>query len=269
MADVAQLVRASGCGSEGRGFDPRRLPHLSLFALNPQFSPVKKILMEIIFFAALAAVIFFKLFKEFGKIDEEEKSRIEQFFIKKQEQIKEVQRHLIDQAKKQIVEKTLSQLKVEEEILSKIDEPSRAQFSAILTRCNITADFFLNGAKSVFEMVLKNFAEGNLANLQTMLSDNIYRGFESAINHRNLENKKMVTNLISIDDAQIISAQIIDNNAFVVVSLNSKQINYILSQIDEVVEGSKSEISQLRDVWTFKKDLNSSDPNWVVNSTVN
>ena len=26
MAGVAQLVRASGCGSEGRGFDPRRLP---------------------------------------------------------------------------------------------------------------------------------------------------------------------------------------------------------------------------------------------------
>ncbi len=27
MAGVAQLVRALGCGSRGRGFDPRRLPH--------------------------------------------------------------------------------------------------------------------------------------------------------------------------------------------------------------------------------------------------
>ena len=27
MADVAQFGRASGCGSEGRGFEPRRLPH--------------------------------------------------------------------------------------------------------------------------------------------------------------------------------------------------------------------------------------------------
>jgi hypothetical protein len=35
MAGVAQLVRASGCGSEGRGFDPRRLPHL-LFQINPR-----------------------------------------------------------------------------------------------------------------------------------------------------------------------------------------------------------------------------------------
>jgi hypothetical protein len=31
MAGVAQLVRALGCGSRGRGFDPRRLPHLVFF----------------------------------------------------------------------------------------------------------------------------------------------------------------------------------------------------------------------------------------------
>ena len=30
MAGVAQLVRAPGCDSGGRGFDPRRLPHLPL-----------------------------------------------------------------------------------------------------------------------------------------------------------------------------------------------------------------------------------------------
>ncbi len=29
MADVAQLVRASGCDSEGRGFEPRRLPQFT------------------------------------------------------------------------------------------------------------------------------------------------------------------------------------------------------------------------------------------------
>ncbi len=31
MADVAQLVRASGCGSEGRGFETRRLPQILNF----------------------------------------------------------------------------------------------------------------------------------------------------------------------------------------------------------------------------------------------
>ena len=30
MVIVAQLVRASDCGSEGRGFDPHLPPHLAL-----------------------------------------------------------------------------------------------------------------------------------------------------------------------------------------------------------------------------------------------
>lgn len=29
MVGVAQLVRASGCGSEGRGFEPHHPPHIS------------------------------------------------------------------------------------------------------------------------------------------------------------------------------------------------------------------------------------------------
>ena len=36
MAVVAQLVRASDCGSEGRGFKSRRPPQKSLFGLAPE-----------------------------------------------------------------------------------------------------------------------------------------------------------------------------------------------------------------------------------------
>lgn len=36
MADVAQLVRAPGCGSGGRGFETRRLPHNSLLVIQIQ-----------------------------------------------------------------------------------------------------------------------------------------------------------------------------------------------------------------------------------------
>ena len=34
MADVAQLVRAPGCGSGGRGFETRRLPHFLIFLFD-------------------------------------------------------------------------------------------------------------------------------------------------------------------------------------------------------------------------------------------
>jgi len=34
-----------------------------------------------------------------------------------------------------------------------------------------------------------------------------------------------------------------------------------------VIEGSKTEIVQVNDIWTFKKDLTSSNPNWVIIAT--
>ena len=34
MVGVAQLVRASGCGPEGRGFDPHRSPNNKLLVIN-------------------------------------------------------------------------------------------------------------------------------------------------------------------------------------------------------------------------------------------
>lgn len=50
MVVVAQSVRASGCGSEGRGFDPHHPPKFQsglsamvnrlFFAVNQQFSPI-------------------------------------------------------------------------------------------------------------------------------------------------------------------------------------------------------------------------------------
>ncbi len=36
MAGLAQLVRASGCGSEGRGFDPHNSPQIKI----PSFSGI-------------------------------------------------------------------------------------------------------------------------------------------------------------------------------------------------------------------------------------
>ena len=34
MANVAHLVRASGCGSEGSGFDPRHSPQINKIAFR-------------------------------------------------------------------------------------------------------------------------------------------------------------------------------------------------------------------------------------------
>ena len=47
----------------------------------------------------------------------------------------------------------------------------------------------------------------------------------------------------------------------------SEQINFIKDKADEIIEGSKSQIESVTDIWTFERDLKSTKPNWVVVGT--
>lgn len=233
--------------------------------------------MDIIFFAALAFYIFFKLSKQLGKIDEEEKKQIEEKLAKKREEILAVQKQIIAQAQSQqkIVggrsteDSAEEQNKSEEKILSALDEKSRENFLAILQACKISAEFFVDGAKSAFEMIIKAFAGGDLDTLKFLLSEKIYQGFEAAINRRKAEERTLTTNMIAIEKAEIVSVLMMENIASIAVKFVSKQINYITDKNGQIVEGRKDEISEITDIWTFKKDIHSQDPNWVVYSTSN
>lgn len=219
--------------------------------------------MDILFFAAIAFLIFYKLSKELGKISEEEKKHFENIAAKRIEEIATIQGKIIQK----ISEITEEQMQAEENILKDLDPATRASFTEILQKSGINAEFFMVGAKSAFEMIIKAFAAGDLVTLRNLLADNIYAGFEAAINARNAQEKTLVTNLISIEKALITSASLANNIASVVVKITSKQINYIADKSGQVVEGKKDEISQLTDVWTFRKDVTSPNPNWLVVNT--
>ena len=220
--------------------------------------------MDIIFFAAIAFFIFYKLNKQLGKVDEEEKKNIELKVVSAQKKILEAQK-LTKQQQSSLAIETDNQ--VSEKIINSLDAATKESFNNILNRTNITAEFFINGVKSAFEMILKAFASSDLETLRFLLSDKIFKGFESAIIQRKSAEKTLITNLISIEKAEIISALIFENNASVAIKIISKQINYIIDSKGQTVEGKRDEINEITDIWTFKKDINSANPNWVVSTT--
>jgi predicted lipid-binding transport protein (Tim44 family) len=222
--------------------------------------------MDIIFFAAIAFFIFYKLNKQLGKVDEEEKKNIELKVVAAREKILEAQQ-VIKQQKQQSSFAIEADNQASEKILNSLDVATKEIFNNILNRTNISAEFFVNGVKSAFEMILKAFASADLETLKFLLSDKIFKGFESAIIQRKLAEKTLITNLISIEKAEIISALIFENNASVAIKIVSKQINYIIDSKGQTVEGKKDEINEITDIWTFKKDINSANPNWVVSTT--
>jgi predicted lipid-binding transport protein (Tim44 family) len=220
--------------------------------------------MEILIFAIIAIGIFYKLHKQLGKIDEEEKKTIES----KVSLMKKMQDEFVKKApiKDSQAQKLIGQSSTVQE-LENVDQATKQNLQAIFSTCNINYEFFINGAKSAFEMVLKSFSGGDVSTLKMLLADKIFQGFQKAIDQRNVEQNKLITNLISIEKSEIISAMTLENNASIVIKFVSKQINYICDKEEKIIEGKKDEINEITDIWTFKKDLTSPNPNWIINST--
>ena len=230
--------------------------------------------MDILFFAVVAFYIFFKLREQLGKIDDGEKKEIHEKLLQKKVQMEAQQakiKELIAQSNatdlKNINNSAAIQNQADEKILSNLDANSKEHFTKALTACNISAEFFLSGATHAFQMIIKSFASGDLTTLKLLLGEKIYQGFEQVINQRRAVNQVLISNIISIDKSEIISALTLENIASVTVKFVTKQINYITDNAGNIIQGRKDEIKELTDIWTFKKDLKAANPNWSVVST--
>lgn len=224
--------------------------------------------MDIIIFAAVAFYIFFKLNKQLGKIDEEEKKNIES----KLANLKIIDGNKSSKKEKIIGFKTTKSNEkpknlFEDSQVKNLDDYSKSTLNKIFSKCNIDGHFFIGGAKIAFETILKSFAEDNLENVKNLITPKIYEGFKDVNQKRKSQNKTLTTNIISFDQIEIISALISDNNASIAVKFVSQQINYVTDVENNIVAGSKDEINIVEDIWTFKKDLDSPNPNWIVCAT--
>ncbi len=223
--------------------------------------------MDIIIFAAIAIFIFFKLRDQLGKISDEEKEQIAKKVKAQQEKIAQIQQQIAAAASKNMGQNQDQQNAANEKIIGTLSEPLKQNLSQIFQRCNISAEFFVNGVKSSFEMIIKAFASKDFDTLKFLLEDKIYQGFEGEIKKREAAGRTLNSNIISVQNAEILSANISQDTAFVTVKITSKQINYFTDATGAIVEGRKDEIIELNDIWTFKKDLTSPNPNWVVSAT--
>ena len=260
MADVAQLVRAPGCGSGGRGFETRRLPHLFLKSFC--------LFMDLVILAIITAYIFYRLSKNLGKIDEEEKHEIHKKLLERKKQIEEILNRVQQNSPaRNQEEKIIGASSTTQKEFANLNQATQENLTKIFEVCNVSYEFFINGAKMAFEMIINAFSKDDVETLKILLSEKIFQGFNSAIEDRKTKEHKLTTNLISIDKVEILSAMLIENQASIVVKIISKQINYITDKEQKIIEGTKEEIAEITDIWTFKKDVKSPNPNWLVSAT--
>ncbi|MCE3254739.1 MAG: calcium-binding protein [Rickettsiaceae bacterium] len=223
--------------------------------------------MDILIFAAIAVFIFFKLREQLGKVDEDQKRDSIKKFVKERAEISD-QNQFDDHVTPGFG--TIQPQEVDkksQEILATLRGDLKSNFELALQKSNLSPIQFLEGAKSAFEIIISSFSIGDLSALKPLLSEKIFLQFKTAVEDRKSKKEVLHTKIISIDEAKIVGAMIEDNFASITVAFRSKQINYIENEQGQVTFGSKTEINSIDDIWMFKRDCSSDNPNWLVVST--
>jgi predicted lipid-binding transport protein (Tim44 family) len=123
---------------------------------------------------------------------------------------------------------------------------------------------FLKGARVAFEMIVHSFAAGERDSLKNLVAARLYEAFDRAIAAREAAGEKLDMKMLSLREAQILSARMEGSVAFIAVQFISDQ-NKVTTDRDG--NSKDSGVEQLTDIWTFRRDTQSRDPNWMLAET--
>jgi len=212
---------------------------------------------DIIILLVVIAVIFQKLWSVLGTkptethpISQESAAKIFDILVK--ENLKNAQKQPLDGG--ELNDESTAEMSDVEKALRQIP--------------HFNKDMFLRGAKKAFEIIVTSFAKGDLAMLKTLVGKNLLKKFEEIVNQRKVDGISAETDFVGFNSVEITNAKVDEKNkAQISVKFVSEQANVLKDAKGEIVEGDENFIQSITDVWTFEKNINSSNPNWLLVST--
>ena len=123
---------------------------------------------------------------------------------------------------------------------------------------------FVEGARKLYEMILLDFAAGDLTGVKGFLGPDVLAGFEAAISAREEAGEHLITEIHALARPVIEDAEY-DNG---VVRLSVRYSADLVSHISSAgAEETKPLPARSRDLWTFERNVQSDSPNWLLIAT--
>ena len=132
---------------------------------------------------------------------------------------------------------------------------------------SFTQQSFIEGSKKAYEMIVQNYAMGNLSSIKDFISVDVYDGFAEAIELRNKLKQKLFNDVIEFDSVEIKDATLLKDMVQIQVVFETKMISYGMNSDEELIEGNKDSPQVIKDTWIFQKSIRSKDPGWELIST--
>ena len=129
---------------------------------------------------------------------------------------------------------------------------------------------FLKGAKIAYETIITDFSDSDnkLVASKPLLGKKIYNQFQVALKDRQAKGNYAEITFIGIKSAIIKTHKKIENSLEVTVEFVSEIITCIKDKEKKIISGDDEKIKTVHDTWVFSKDVNSSNPNWLLIDTL-
>ncbi|MBC7134383.1 Tim44/TimA family putative adaptor protein [Oceanibaculum nanhaiense] len=213
--------------------------------------------LDIIFFAMVAAFLILRLRSVLGRRTGNERDRPDPFSPKPEAENDADNVVALPQRAKQAAD---------------LEDAPPGSVAAGLTQIKLADSsfeekYFANGSRAAFEMIVEAFARGDREALRPLLANEVYDRFAGAIDSREARKETLETRLIALNAADITEARMNGPLAEVTVEFVSEQVNLTRNAAGEVIDGDPDEVETVVDIWTFRRDTRSDDPNWLLAAT--
>ena len=126
---------------------------------------------------------------------------------------------------------------------------------------------FLEGAQAAYRMILEAFWKGDREELRHLVGGHVLATFEESIDEREAAGHKLENRLVMIERAVIQDARLSGRNAEIDVRFDADVAAVTRDREGNLIAGTMSDAVPTHDVWTFRRSLGSSDPNWLLVET--
>tara|TARA_B110001452_G_scaffold97349_1_gene80524 strand:+ start:462 stop:1055 length:594 start_codon:yes stop_codon:yes gene_type:complete len=125
---------------------------------------------------------------------------------------------------------------------------------------------FLKGAKIAYETIITDFSDSDnkLIASKSLLGKKIYNQFKEALEERAAKGHYAEITFIGVKSATIKNHKKIENKFEAKVDFVSEIITCIKDKNKDIISGDEKKIKIVYDTWIFSKDVNSSNPNWLL-----
>jgi predicted lipid-binding transport protein (Tim44 family) len=126
---------------------------------------------------------------------------------------------------------------------------------------------FLEGGQAAYRMILEAFWRGDREELRHLVGGDVLATFEEAITAREEAGEQLDNRLVQIEKAVIQDARLTGRSAEVDVRFDADIAAVTRDREGKVIAGTLTDAIPTHDVWTFRRNLASGDPNWLLVET--